>query len=607
MSFITVFTFSYGQTDSLLNELKLAKHDTDKIQLMLKIARQKLYVNTDEAQDNTEKALALAENKNYKNKKDDAYDMLGIVFTIKGKYKLALENYSIAVKINKELGNQIGLAKTYGNISALYQYEGNFEKAMKAQTKSLKISEHLGNKLETATSLLNLGNLNSILKNYNRAEDNYRQAIKLKKELHLTNQPEMAILYNDLAIVLYQQGYKDSAINYVEQSLKISKSINSYLTIAESMNILGEIHYKSGEFEAAKKDFLQALPIIEQSGYGFELTTTYLFLAEDYAALNQIDSATYYFRKILNSKIVDDRHLLDVYIGFTKLFIKIHQQDSALFYFEKMTFLKDKTLNAEKMKIIEQTQTEYETEKLNREKAEAKEHIIAVEKSRLWLLIICSFSLGGIALLLLYMRQRKIREQKNKIELEQKALRSQMNPHFIFNSLNAIQDMYVAGETDLANDYMGDFSELMRKILDNSGKNTISIKEEIDTLRLYLQMEKLRSGNLLTYEIEVNENIDQFNTFMPPLVIQPFVENAVWHGILPKKEKGKVSVKLKVRNKKLVCTVEDNGIGYKESINNKKTIKHESKGIKLTEQRLGAVVKIEELNPGTRITLIIPI
>ena len=605
--FVTLNT--YAQVDSLINELKRAEHDTDKITLMLVIARQQLSGNMKEAQDYTEQALAIAKTNNYRNRQDDAYDMLGIICTIKGDYDQALKNYAVAIQINKELNNQIGLAKTYGNLCALYQYKGDIEKAMKAQTESLKISEQLGNKRETATSLNNLGNINSNLGNFERAKENYLRAIQLKKELNAVNEPEMARIYNNLAIVVYQNGKGniDSAIAYIERAMEISRMINEDIILAESLNLMGQFHHEVGDFELAKKDHLQALPIFEKSGHEYELKTLYMLLGEDYLALVRYDSAAYYFQKILNSKVTDDKHSLDLYVDLTKLFIKTGQQDSALFYFDKMFALKNKMTDKEKMEIIERTQTEYETEKLKREKAEAKKNIIAVEKSRLWLLIICFISIGGIIILLLYLRQRKIKEQKSKIELEQKALRSQMNPHFIFNSLNAIQDMYVGGEMELANDYMGDFSELMRKILDNSGKNKITVKEEIDTLHLYLEMEKLRSGGLLKYDIRVDENIDQLNTYMPPLVIQPFVENAVWHGILAKKEKGKVEVKLKMMNKKLICTIEDDGIGYEKSISSKHLVNHDSKGMKLTEQRLGERIKIEELHPGTRITLSIPI
>jgi LytS/YehU family sensor histidine kinase len=190
--------------------------------------------------------------------------------------------------------------------------------------------------------------------------------------------------------------------------------------------------------------------------------------------------------------------------------------------------------------------------------------------------------------------------------LEQKALRTQMNPHFIFNSLGAIQQMYVMGELDLASNYMADFGSLMRKILDNSGKDFISIKEELYMLQLYLELEKGRSNKLLDYKIEADERLDQLGTRIPPMIIQPFVENAIWHGLLPMKKKGQVIVRLKLDNRTdlLICEIEDNGVGIQEQRERKG---HESKGMKITEQRLGTKIKIENLTPGTLITLNIAI
>jgi LytS/YehU family sensor histidine kinase len=142
---------------------------------------------------------------------------------------------------------------------------------------------------------------------------------------------------------------------------------------------------------------------------------------------------------------------------------------------------------------------------------------------------------------------------------------------------------------------MADFSNLMRKILDNSAKNKITLKEELNTLHLYLEMEKLRCGDLLEYHFNIDENLDLSDTMIPPMVIQPFVENAIWHGILPKKEKGMVTISISSSPQGLLCVIEDNGVGFVE-----KNRSHEPKGIQLTEQRLNTKIKIDHLSPGTR-------
>jgi sensor histidine kinase YesM len=201
----------------------------------------------------------------------------------------------------------------------------------------------------------------------------------------------------------------------------------------------------------------------------------------------------------------------------------------------------------------------------------------------------------------MYLRIRKSKEKQLTAELEQKALRAQMNPHFIFNSLNSIQRLYIEGEEDIANDYMADFSNLLRRILENSSMDKVSLKEELRSTILYLDLEKMRTDNLFNYEIEIDPNVDQLNTFVPPLILQPYLENAIWHGIMPKNEQGKITLRInKIEKIGLECIITDNGIGMKESLNQKGSTMRESKGMSITSDRLGGEnhVFISELESG---------
>jgi sensor histidine kinase YesM len=192
---------------------------------------------------------------------------------------------------------------------------------------------------------------------------------------------------------------------------------------------------------------------------------------------------------------------------------------------------------------------------------------------------------------------------KNRTDLEHKALRAQMNPHFLFNSLNSIQRMFVEGNTDAANEVMADFSSLLRRILNNSGKSRISLKEELDTLRLYLDIERIRCDNCFDYDIVLDESVDKLNMQVPPLVIQPFAENAIWHGVLPKKSEGHIRIHLSkvLSGDFITCVVLDNGVGMDKNMSS------ESKGISITEQRLGTKVIFEDPDDGgTRVILQIP-
>ncbi len=212
--------------------------------------------------------------------------------------------------------------------------------------------------------------------------------------------------------------------------------------------------------------------------------------------------------------------------------------------------------------------------------------------------------------------------EKQKFELEQQALRLQMNPHFIFNSLNSIQSFILTHDTEMAVTYLGKFSQLMRLILANSGNNYVPFKEELKSINYYLDLEKLRFDNKFDYTLKVDPKIDDEFIEIPPMVVQPYVENAIIHGLLHKKEPGHLEIGFELRGSNLFCTITDNGIGREKSkeIREQQGIHRKSSGMYITKARLemlnikneeGFTVRVTDLKDergnasGTRVELII--
>lgn len=173
-------------------------------------------------------------------------------------------------------------------------------------------------------------------------------------------------------------------------------------------------------------------------------------------------------------------------------------------------------------------------------------------------------------------------------EVEMQSLRSQMNPHFLFNSLNSIQLYIIKNDPEKAVEYLGRFSKLMRLILQNSRAQTVPLKQELEALQLYMELENLRFSNIFDFRIEVEPEVRVNDFEIPPMLLQPFVENAIWHGIQPKKEKGEIHIHIRLEGEYLVYSIEDNGIGRAASSKlKKKPIKqHKSMGMKITADRL---------------------
>jgi ligand-binding sensor domain-containing protein/two-component sensor histidine kinase len=183
--------------------------------------------------------------------------------------------------------------------------------------------------------------------------------------------------------------------------------------------------------------------------------------------------------------------------------------------------------------------------------------------------------------------QQKIDYENKMALLEMQNLRTQMNPHFIFNSLNSINSFIVENKTNLASDYLTKFSRLIRLILENSKNEIISLEKELETLKLYLLMESLRFHNKFEYSITVHSSVDE-QTKIPSMIIQPYIENAIWHGLLHKKEKGKVQITINKINEKLEIVIEDDGVGIKKAaeLKSKNSTNNKSFGMQITAQRL---------------------
>jgi putative methionine-R-sulfoxide reductase with GAF domain len=167
------------------------------------------------------------------------------------------------------------------------------------------------------------------------------------------------------------------------------------------------------------------------------------------------------------------------------------------------------------------------------------------------------------------------------------ALRAQMNPHFIFNALNSIQQFILQGNADEANRYLARFSKLQRDILHHCDQHLITLEKEIEMLQLYLQLEQLRFQGDFEFSIEVDDEIDANEIRIPPMLLQPFVENAIWHGLMPRKENRQVQISFQPEGDHLLlCMVQDNGIGRVAAAQNRKECSHESKGLLLVNERL---------------------
>lgn len=240
--------------------------------------------------------------------------------------------------------------------------------------------------------------------------------------------------------------------------------------------------------------------------------------------------------------------------------------------------------------------------------------------------------IAGLWLFMIYRlkKEKRASDEKTRInnrmmELEQMALRSQMNPHFIFNSLNSIQQYVIDKDISGANKYITSFSRLIRQTLDNSSREKINIRDEVSYLSTYLELEKTRMENIFDYSIVCNACLAEKNIFIPPMLLQPYIENSIRHGVRYRNDNaGKININIDIDGVNLVCTVTDNGIGRKQSRQYKgsRIVEYQSRGMSLTEERIKLInafhtkninIVIEDLEDslqqpaGTKVTISFPI
>jgi LytS/YehU family sensor histidine kinase len=269
----------------------------------------------------------------------------------------------------------------------------------------------------------------------------------------------------------------------------------------------------------------------------------------------------------------------------------------------------------------QQKQKETEIEQLKVQKTTQRNYYLIAGALLLMIVI-------GVIISIIYKRRRDKEQlttdfKKQLAQAETKALRAQMNPHFIFNSLNSINSFVMDQKHEIASDYLIKFSKLIRLILDNSRSETISLEKELETLKLYVILEAARFDNKFKCVYHVAEDVDTHSIMIPPMLLQPFVENAIWHGLMQKEGEGTITIELKMKNEELLnISISDDGIGREKAAELKsKSATHKSHGLKVTSQRIemmnklnstGAQVHIIDLKDaqgnatGTMVELVIP-
>lgn len=543
-------------------------------------------------------AQVLDESKKLNYQKGIAKSMLdlGVCNMRMGNTDAAMSYYNRAIDTCARFHFEGLRATTYNNMGVLYSSLGIYDKEFECFTKSLEIRKALHDSNGIADSYNNIGNCLAVMAHYSDANKYFFNALAINKLLN--RKQAIGADYNNISANFINQKKYDTGLYYLRISSAIYNEIHDTFSI--EYNTIGTCYWYLGKKDSAYYFFFKALHLAEQMSDMMHVVRSLGNLGGTYELDGKHDLAEKYLLLTVEkgTQINDRPEVRDACIAlagidsakgdFKNAFIflqRAYQNNDSVLNDEKIAALAEKTARFNLKETQAHDSTLQNENNYQRLQLQHKNSLIYGVTLTLILLVIIGF---------LLFRQNKIKSSKLRLELEQKQFRAQMNPHFIFNCLNSIKHFIMQKDIVNADKYLSDFASLMRQTLNNSARDYITLRREKEYLENYISLERMRFDNKFDYKIICSPDIDLDYLEIPPMIIQPFVENAILHGLCNLNGKGGIlSIQFYLKEKRLYCEVDDNGIGRDKFLKIKQSTNfpHKSMGIELTSQRLTLISK----------------
>lgn len=593
-SFLTLFMTSSlnGQKlDSLLEQLQKQKEDTNKVILIQKITREFVNDDIDKQLPYLKEMLNLSVKLNYKrgeansyllycdyyrrtrswedalpylNKADSIYtntndqygkayinNFMGVYYTETGQYEKALARHHLAQDYYQQTNDKYSQGATLGAIAKLFYYMERYDESEKYYQKYYAIFNELGNKKECAIALLNIGSIYTFKKEYDKAEYYFDKCMQLEKGLNQIG--IIAKIQLNKGLIYAERNEFGKAIKILDECYRNYASIHDTLMMGLARMNTAHVYNNAQEYD-------KAITLLDDG----------LVLAHTGGADSSVIGNFYY----------------EYYLVYK------NQGDApkALEFHEKYVENKSNVFSKETANKISEMREKFETEKKEQENTTLKKEseikdLKIRQKNFILYGVLGILFFAGIILYQIF-RVSKINNTQKNMQLEQRLLRSQMNPHFMFNALIAIQGFMIRNDPKIAGKFLSSFAKLMRSILENSREEYIVLSKEISWLENYIELQKLRFDNRFEYNIQVSPEINADDILIPPMLTQPFIENALEHGFNHLDKTGMLKVDFIIENNLLKITIADDGKGYDPSQKSDINTQHSSMAIKITKERL---------------------
>lgn len=546
------------------------------------------------------------------------YNLLASNASYSGNRPLAMSYYHKALKAFYDIRDADKVAMIMMNMGSEYEYAGNLKLAIAYKLKALKNKLASGKKKNLDYYYQQVGQLFKET-NTDKWEFYVKKAYEVSRTLPDSRIQTKAAIFNDLGGISKLRGKNDEALAWYDSMLVISQA-NNYITgLGTAYSNRSLIYMSQEKYPEAYADVLKAIDYAQQSGKIYAQIIDRIHAANILEKMSRYAEAGLYAQKALTIareyKTYPEEEA-QAHLALARIGEKTRDWKMAYEHYNAYKEGLDSLRNADVEKNLHEMELKYQTSEKEKEierlDHESRLKTISYARRKSILISVVFIIILFAAMLFLWSRRKLSETRKEQAELREKLLRSQMNPHFIFNTLNAINQYVQSGKSEEASGFLSHYSRLMRQILENSNERFISLTDEIEFLNNYLRMQQLRFGVSFGYEITVGEGIDADNTEIPPMIAQPFIENAVEHGIRGV-ENGLITVSFSFVKKELILTVTDNGVGLKNAENNSN---HRSMAIDITLGRLqmpgGRPDSLTMESPvpgqerGTRVSLAIP-
>ena len=562
----------------------------------------------DSAISQSELILEISNDKGFQRGTGESYFLKARALNRLGRKEKAIQTYQLAVAQFESIGDHSRMASAYNNWGLILKGLGRFREAIETGEKALehvkltpasKLEFHILNNLgnsyrnlalfknassayykalqvlkneqdssyiqrKRAELYINLGLVYYEQKLYKESNDIFMKALKILKDKNI--KPQLALVYNNLGILFTQTQDLNQAIGYLTQAYDLCLDLNNKVGATVCKSNLGKVFLTQKNYDKAILTYQQAIADFEELEAPAYLPSAYLGLGEALTKAGVTDKAEVSLLKGLQIALKSGQKMqeLKIYEGLIMYHKSVDELEMALMYYDLYSALIHELNDQQIGRFIGQLELKELMSKrdLALKTLESEAAFLQFKLDQRNLLLVLSMTLIIMVLVIftLLFRQYRLKAQNRNIELEQKFLRAQLNPHFIFNALGAIQHYMMAHGPEKAASYLSKFSKLMRAILECSRSSKTSLSMELKNIRHYLDLQSLRFSKPFQYHIEVDDRIHPDQATVPSLLLQPLLENAVEHGLMPN-QGGELHIRFNLQNGFIKVEIEDDGIG----------------------------------------------